>query len=89
VDFEPPEIAELDLEAEGIGTVLWTCGYRLGFRRWIDLSIFDEFGFPIGPRGMPAVPGLAFLGVPWQMDQASGNLVGVARDAEYLASRLD
>ena len=88
VDFEPPEIAELDLAAEGIGTVLWTCGYRLGFRRWIDLPIFDEFGFPIGSRGMPAAPGLAFLGVPWQMDQASGNLVGVARDAEYLASRM-
>lgn len=88
VDFEPPETAELDLEAERIGTVLWTCGYRLGFRRWIDLPIFDDFGFPIGDRGLPAVPGLAFLGVPWQTDQASANLLGVARDAEYLASRL-
>ncbi len=88
VEFEPPEVDALDLHAEGIYTVLWSSGYRLGFNRWIDLPIFDEFGFPIAQQGIPAVPGLAFLGVPWQADQASGNLLGVVRDAEYIASRL-
>ncbi len=88
VAFEPQEIKEMDLEAEGIGTVLWTCGYRLGFTRWIDLPIFDEFGFPIATNGVTDRPGLAFLGVPWQTDQASGNLLGIARDAEYVAERL-
>jgi putative flavoprotein involved in K+ transport len=88
VNFEPPETSELDLEAEGIGTVLWTCGYRLGFNRWIDLPIFDDFGFPIASNGITDQPGLGFLGVPWQKDQASANLLGITRDAEYLAERL-
>lgn len=89
VDIELPEIESLDLAKEGISTVLWTSGFRLGFDRWIDMPIFDDLGFPVADRGLPDVPGLAFLGVPWQTDQASGNLLGVGRDAEYLASRIN
>ena len=43
VDFEPPEVTELDLAAEGISTILWTSGYRLYFG-WIHMPLFDEIG---------------------------------------------
>lgn len=85
-DFEPPAIAELDLAEEGIGTVLWTSGYRLDYR-WIEWPIFDEQEAPRHVRGVTEVPGLTFLGLPWQLDQASATLFGVGRDAEYLAER--
>jgi hypothetical protein len=33
------------------------------------------------------VPGLSFLGVLWQHNQASANLIGVAMDAGHLAEQ--
>jgi putative flavoprotein involved in K+ transport len=86
-DFEPPEVTELDLAAEGISTVIWTSGYRLDFG-WIDLPIFDEQGAPRHVRGVTEVPGLLFLGLPWQLDQTSATLIGVRRDAEHLAEQI-
>jgi putative flavoprotein involved in K+ transport len=85
-DYEPPEVAELDLGAEGISTVIWTSGYRLDFG-WIELPIFDEQGMPRQSRGISEVPGLSFLGLPWLHDQASATLYGANRDAAYLAER--
>ena len=84
--FDPPEVAELDLAAEGIGTVLWTSGYRPAFG-WIDLPILDDVGMPRQYRGISEIPGLTFIGLPWMHDMGSANLVGLARDAEVLAAR--
>ncbi len=84
--FEPPEVSELDLAAEGIGTILWTSGYRPALG-WIELPVLDEMGLPRQVRGISEVPGLSFIGQPWQHDMGSANLVGLVRDAEYLASR--
>jgi len=84
--FEPPEITSLDLGAEGISTVMWTSGYRPAFD-WIELPIFDAFGLPRHVRGETEIPGLTFIGLPWQLDNTSANLAGVARDAAWLASR--
>ena len=86
VDYEPPEVLELDLAAEGVSTVLWTSGYRLEFS-WIDVPIFDEFGAPRHVRGVTGVAGLTFLGLPWQLNQTSATIFGVAGDAQYLAER--
>ena len=83
-----PEVAELNLADEGISSILWTSGYGLDFG-WIDLPIFDDFGFPRTTRGVSDVPGLSFLGVLWQFNQGSANLVGVAMDARHLAEQWD
>ena len=83
--YEPPEVTELDLAADGIGTILWTTGYRPDYG-WLDLPVLDEFGVPRHTRGVSEVPGLTFIGLLWQLDNASANLTGVGRDAEYLAS---
>jgi putative flavoprotein involved in K+ transport len=86
VAFEPPEVLELNLAAEGISTILWTSGYHLDFS-WIDLPLFDQMGIPRHVRGVTGVPGLTFLGLPWQYYQGSHAFFGVAKDAEYLAER--
>ena len=85
--FEPPEIAELDLGAAGISTVIWTSGYRMDFS-WIDGLPLDDQGFPRHRRGVSDVPGLYFLGLPWQHTQTSAALPGVGPDGRYLAGRM-
>jgi len=85
-EYEPQELTELDLRATGIATVLWTSGYVPDYS-WLDLPILDEFGTPRHVRGVTEVPGLMMLGMLFQHDNASANMVGVARDAEYLLSR--
>ena len=84
--FDPPEVMELDLVAEGISAILWTSGYRPAFA-WIDLPILDEFGLPRHVGGVTEIPGLTFIGLPWLVDMGSANLVAVVRDAESLAAR--
>jgi putative flavoprotein involved in K+ transport len=83
--YEPPEVTELDLRAEGVGSILWTSGYRPAFG-WVDVPILDEFGLPRQVGGETEVPGLTFIGLPWMVDMGSANLVAVVRDAEHLAA---
>jgi putative flavoprotein involved in K+ transport len=87
-ELEVPEVTELDLRAEGISTVVWTTGYAPDYG-WLELPVLNELGVPRHERGVTEVPGLTFIGLLWQHDQGSANLVGVARDADYLASRWD
>jgi len=86
--FTVPEVTELDLAAERISTVLWTTGYAPDYG-WLDVPVERQFGVPVHERGITDVPGLSFIGMLWQRDNASANLAGVARDAEYIASRWD
>lgn len=45
-------------------------------------------GYPNHERGVTAVPGLYFLGLPWQYPWGSGRFSGIARDAAYLRERI-
>lgn len=85
--YEPPEPAEIELDKEGISTVIWTTGYRLDYG-WIDLPIVDEQGFPRQKRGVTDMPGLYFLGLLWQHTQASATLFGPNLDAGHLAAHM-
>ena len=84
--LEVPERTSLDLAAEGISTVLWTTGYAPDYG-WLDLPVVGEFGLPRHVRGISEVPGLSFIGLLWQHNQASANFGGVAADAAYLRSQ--
>lgn len=83
--FDPPEVSELDLAAEGVATVLWSSGYRPAFD-WIELPVLDAFGLPIQADSATPVDGLAFVGTPWLVDMGSANLVSLVRDAGALAA---
>jgi putative flavoprotein involved in K+ transport len=85
--FEPPEIKQLDLAESGIGSVVWATGFSRDYR-WIDLPILDEAGHPRQVRGETDVPGLSFVGLLWQHNQASATLFGPVVDARYLVERM-
>jgi putative flavoprotein involved in K+ transport len=86
--FDVPEVTDLDLAAEGISTVLWTTGYASDYG-WLDVPVLDANGRPRHVRGLSDVPGLTFIGLLWQHNNASANFAGVGSDAEYLAARWE
>jgi putative flavoprotein involved in K+ transport len=83
----PHERAELDYRAAGITSIVWCIGFRSDYS-WIDLPLFNGRGQPSHVRGVTAVPGAYFVGLPWLYTWGSGRFSGVARDAEYLAEHI-
>jgi putative flavoprotein involved in K+ transport len=81
-------VATLDLSQTPIAAVVWSTGYRTDYR-WIGLPIFDGRGYPVHRRGVTAVDGLYFVGLPWLHTWGSGRFSGVAVDATYLAERIE
>jgi putative flavoprotein involved in K+ transport len=84
---EPRSSTELVIDAEGITTILWANGFRPAFG-WIDIPVFDEFGFPRARRGVTDVPGLTFVGLPWLHTRRSPLLLGVGDDAGHVAQAV-
>lgn len=82
-----PEIAELDLRAVGIGTILWANGYRPDLS-WIHLPLADPNGWPVQRRGVTDFRGLYFVGVHWLHKRKSALFLGVGEDAEHVVSHL-
>ena len=92
----PTEVTDplltLDIAAAGISTIIWANGFRYDFD-WIDLPIFAEETpssrrVPVHKRGITAIPGVYFLGLPWLHKLKSAFLNGVGEDAEYLAEHI-
>lgn len=87
--WEPAaEREHLNLREAGIGSVIWCVGFRPDFG-WLDAPVFNGRGQPGHVRGVTAQPGLYFLGLPWLHTWGSGRMSGVARDAAYLADRIE
>jgi putative flavoprotein involved in K+ transport len=86
--WSPGEMAaSLDLDGEGIGAVVWSMGFRADFS-FIDAPVFDANGAPVHRRGVTAVDGLYFLGLPWLHSWGSGRFAGVGRDAGFLVEAI-
>jgi putative flavoprotein involved in K+ transport len=54
----------------------------------VQLPVFGEDGQVAHERGVTAVPGLYFLGLPWQHTRGSALLGWVKDDAQYVAQRI-
>ena len=76
---------DLDLAEAGVTTIIWAIGYRPDYR-WVKVGAFDGTGHPTHTRGVTAIPGLYFLGLPWLHTWGSGRFHGIARDAEHIVS---
>ncbi|WP_295119602.1 NAD(P)/FAD-dependent oxidoreductase [uncultured Leifsonia sp.] len=77
--------AALDVDA-----VVWCTGYRGDFS-WIDVPglEIDVHGFPVALFGLaPGVPGLGFVGMPFQTGLASQLIGGVGDDAAHVVRTL-
>ncbi|MBX3100555.1 MAG: NAD(P)-binding domain-containing protein [Salinibacterium sp.] len=69
-------------------TIIWATGFRPGLT-WIDGLPSDESGLPDAPRGVvTSMPGLYFVGMPFQFSLTSQLLGGVGRDAKYVTDQI-
>jgi putative flavoprotein involved in K+ transport len=69
------------------GIVIWTTGYRQDYS-WIHIPGVIGNGHAVHRRGVTDVPGLYFLGLPWQHSRGSALLGFVRQDAAYLADHI-
>jgi putative flavoprotein involved in K+ transport len=71
-----------------VANVVWCTGFVAGYD-WIDLPVFDEYGYPLHERGVVgSQPGLHFMGLPFQRTLSSALIGGVGRDAEHVARHI-
>ncbi|MEC7514380.1 MAG: NAD(P)/FAD-dependent oxidoreductase, partial [Pseudomonadota bacterium] len=68
----------LDLAQAGVTAIIWATGFRQDFG-WLRFDTFGPDGAPRHHRGVAAVPGVYFLGLPWQTCRASSFICGVWR----------
>jgi putative flavoprotein involved in K+ transport len=86
--WQPGETANtLDPAAAGVGSVIWTTGFRADWS-WVELPIFDGAGYPTHRRGVTSMDGVYVLGMPWLYTWGSGRFVGVGRDSGYIAEHV-
>jgi putative flavoprotein involved in K+ transport len=71
-----------------VTSVIWATGYRPSYG-FINAPITGPDGWPEEVRGVsPTVPGLYFLGVPFQYAFTSMLVTGAGRDAKYVVDRI-
>lgn len=76
-----------DGTSQEVGVVLWATGYRDDYS-WISIPDAVGDGGVAHDRGVTRVPGLYFLGLPWQHTRGSALLGFVAEDAAHLADQI-
>ncbi|WP_312412337.1 NAD(P)/FAD-dependent oxidoreductase [Shinella sp.] len=77
-----------DGSREAVKAVVWATGYRDDLR-WIDIArAFGTDGGILHQEGISPVPGLFFVGRPWQRNRASGLIAGVGDDAAFIVESL-
>ena len=88
---DPPCLIEplrhLDLQAAGIGTVIWATGYDYDFG-WIVVPVLNTRGKPVHSQGITGIPGMYFLGLRWLANFKSSLLSGIGEDAARLADHI-
>ncbi len=68
--------------------VLWCTGYRAD-HDWLRVpGALDDHGRPVHDAGRSPVPGLHWVGLPWQTRLNSGIVDGVDRDAREAVRRI-
>jgi putative flavoprotein involved in K+ transport len=77
----------LDLDREGIRSVVWATGFSADFS-YLRGPLTDGSGRPVHRNGIADVPGAYFVGMPWLRKRKSGILTGIVEDATFVAERL-
>jgi putative flavoprotein involved in K+ transport len=81
-----PELA--DGTVLDVRSIVWATGYRPDYA-FIHAPVIGSDGWPEEVRGVsPTVPGLYFLGVPFQYAFSSMLITGAGRDARYVVDRI-
>ena len=80
-------IRSLNLADRGITTIIWATGFRFDYS-WLKADALDDTGRPIHQRGVSNIPGLYFVGLPWQSRRGSSFIWGVWHDAKFVADQI-
>jgi putative flavoprotein involved in K+ transport len=83
--FDSPD--ELDLEREGIRSVVWATGYRRDYS-WLDADVMDARGEVRNERGVTPARGLYILGLQFMIRRNSSFIDGVGHDAREIAAAI-
>ena len=67
--------------------MIWATGFTLD-HSFVELPVFDDDGPVAHERGVTAVPGVYFLGLPWQHTRGSALLGWVKDDAQHIARAI-
>jgi putative flavoprotein involved in K+ transport len=71
-----------------VATVIWAIGYK-DDSTWISIpGAIDERGTFIHNAGVSPVPGLFFVGRPWQRNRASALIMGAGPDAQVIVEQI-
>jgi putative flavoprotein involved in K+ transport len=70
-----------------VDAIVWATGYRCDYS-WIDAPVADGDGQPLHRQGKSPVPGLWYLGLPWQRSRGSALLGFVHHDADFIAAQV-
>jgi putative flavoprotein involved in K+ transport len=87
VDAAGRTVRFADGTSREVGVVVWATGYRPD-HAWIDVPGVLRDGQVLHTRGVTEIPGLYFLGLPWQHTRGSALLGFVADDAAHIAAHL-
>jgi putative flavoprotein involved in K+ transport len=85
VEDDPPLL--LDLEREGIRTVIWASGYRPDYG-WLDVDVKDRKGYLRHDGGMVDAPGLYLMGQQFLRRRKSALIDGAGDDARDLSAHI-
>jgi putative flavoprotein involved in K+ transport len=85
VDAAGHTVRFADGSSREVDVVVWATGYRSD-HSWIDAPGAFRDGRVVHERGITEVPGLYFLGLPWQHTRGSALLGFVADDAAHVAA---
>lgn len=78
-----------DMSTLDVQNIIWATGFVSDFSLLVIHGVLDKQGRPIHNRGQTKIPGLFFLGLPWQYRRGSALLQGVGDDARYLAELIN
>ncbi|SDD15267.1 putative flavoprotein involved in K+ transport [Paenibacillus sp. UNCCL117] len=71
-----------------VANVIWATGFRPDYS-WLRVDgALDGDGRPLHTEGVSPVPGLYYLGLPWQRSRSSALIAGAAGDAAYVTARM-
>ena len=80
-------ITSLNLKENDINTIVWSTGFTAD-HSYIKLPVFDKDGKLKHKDGIPAIPGIYFLGYPWLRSRKSPILFGIIVDVEFIAEKI-
>jgi putative flavoprotein involved in K+ transport len=91
--FDQTERTELDLQAEGITSIVWATGYDTDYSV-VHFPVIGHDGHPVHEGGVTAVPGLYFVGMTFRGDGPKSSFIGIvgpeaAAIAEQVATTVE